>query len=386
MLVDINDFFREASEKVTIPTQNQQVHWLQMQQLLQPTAVPIVTKSYKLYYVVAATIATIICFILVLNKPKQIAKPTYAPTNITTVKTEQPTVTPLPIITTPAATNTVIQPIIATKPPNKIINTTTTNKASSITQATQSVINKQANFYIDLTKAPELFTANANETINLHCKQGTVLHIPANEVIDAQGKAIQGDVNIVVQEYYRYDSAPTVAPQTPSAGMLKYEIYQGTTKVQIQNPDAVTIIMKAVIKGASTLKVMNANDALTPSQIRQMQWVTNDKFVADSRTKVDYIITINKPIDASKFVSYLVFEKDKAILAGDIMGNNLQFNQVPTGETVYFVSFGKMNNHYFNCSKRLVTGNKNITEVNYIEITETAYSLLVQEFANLGKE
>jgi hypothetical protein len=336
-------------------------------------------KPYAMVALVAIIIGSTLYF---LNKDKEntsIAKNETINTTSNTVPLEN---TNAPSNTTPKLKedNATTQPTIngATKTPNVL--TTKNEPLKRPTALANSTINKQANFYIDLTKEPEVFTIDPTKENMVNCKQGSTLTIPANSVIDSDGKNIVDPISITVQEYYRYDGEATT--NNASAAMIKYELYKGEERVAVLPSQAVIIKMS---NGLQNFKVLNNEDVLSDKAIQQMTWVSNEKFYADTRKKIDYKITLDNKFNANTFMSEIAFPKEKVIMAGNIENNSIIFSNVPIGETAYFMSIGKINNKYFSCSKKLVTGNTNITVLDFVEISETLYKKQLDELGKLGQ-
>jgi hypothetical protein len=238
---------------------------------------------------------------------------------------------------------------------------------------------QEAGFYIDLSREPQLFEINANSGATIVAKQGTTINIPANAIVDNNGQLKNGTVTIVVQEYYRYnDDENTI----PSAGMVKYNVYDGDTQYTISNKNQVTVKMK---NDVASIKLVAADDMVPEKQLQQMTWATNEHFFADNRTKIDYKITLDKKYNANTFMSQLVFTDHKIVIPGNIENNSLLFVNVPVGEQVHFVSFGKTNNRYFSCSKKIITGNTRLNDFDFVEVSETRYNQLLEMYSKLAE-
>ncbi len=383
MQVKIDDFFKEQNDLFQIDETKQNLHWDEMKKHLQST-----TKPKKLLWKPVAIIFSLLLllsatyFIVNKNNNKEIAKlNNEAIINVENSETKNNQV----------QKNKIAQIIIEKKPAlqkpaiegkREII---IENKMDlpKLIHTNASIINKEANFYIDLTKEPEITTIDPTKENTITCKQGTIITIPANNIVSQDGNLINEPVTIITQEYYRYDNNGDNNKKA-NAGMVKYELYKSEEKLQVVDEKMIIIKMQSV-SGKNTFKLFSNNDAIPEKKLLEMNWVSTEKFTADKRLKIDYKITLDKKFDASTFMSQIAFVKENVIMAGDIENNSLLFKNVPIGETVYFMSIGKVDNKFFNCSKKLVTGNTKITEVDFIEISEQLYKKQIEDLGKLGK-
>jgi hypothetical protein len=384
--MNIDNFFQEQNEKHTIDTSKQNLHWQQMQVKLGLATPKTKWKPYAMVALIAIAVGTTLYVINSKKDNSVVIKKEESTTNENTLAKESSTTN---VLLTPNEKNTTTVPLISAT--TEVTNTTATPKETikktteptiELKPLTNSTINKQAQFYIDLTKEPQLFTINPTQEITITCKQGTKITIPANIIVDKNGNKATDDISMIVQEYYRYENNSNV--NSVDAGMIKYEFYKGAEKLVANETTTVAITMIPVVKGAN-IKIMNATDAMPETQLMALQWVSAEKFTTDKRQKIDYKITLDKNYDASTFMSQIAFPKEKVVMAGDIVKNSIIFHNVPIGETVYFMSIGKIKDKYFSCSKKLVSGNTNIKEIDFIEISETLYKKQIEDLGKLGQ-
>lgn len=364
MQVDINEFIAQQQATVQVDTSLQQQHWNRMQQLMHK---PNPKVKYTYAFVATAILVSIISIIVL---------------NITTHKANTQAQA-LPLYTAAVITKPLAVPITTQvynkQAPSIQYTIPTVIAPAPRTQAANATITKEANFYIDLTKAPEVYTQDARRNITIQCKQGTVLHIPASTIL-RNNVPVQDTVTIIVQEYYRYTANNT---HKPNAAMLKYSVYYHDTLVNANTTIPATITMASGLTGR--IKLMEHEDVLPENKLLSMQWITSDKYITDKRSKIDYTIALPAQYQAHTFMSQLAFEKDNTIIAGDIVGNTIVFKNIPKGEVVYFMSTGKVKDKYFSCSKKLRTGNTSITQVDFIEISELLYLKQLDDLSKLGK-
>jgi hypothetical protein len=383
MQVNMDDFFKEQNELFQIDDAKQNMHWEQMKQQLLIAPKP--AKSIWKPILIASSLLILLSstyFIINKSSNKEILK-----------SSKKDNV----VINKPEVKNSAIvenkQEQVAMEKQTEEKKVVVDNKKEhtienkkDLTQALTSntnIINKEANFYIDLTKEPEINTIDPTKENTITCKQGTTIKIPANSVINELGTIVTEPITIITQEYYRYDNEKENSKKA-NAGMVKYELYKGEERLQAIDERKIIIKMQSV-NGSNTLKYISNNDAIPEKKLLEMNWVSAEKFTADKRPKIEYKITLDKKFDASTFMSQIAFVKENVIMAGDIENNSLLFKNVPIGETVYFMSIGKVDHKYFNCSKKLVTGNTKITEVDFIEISEQMYKKQIDDLGKLGK-
>lgn len=382
MQVNIDNFFKEQNENLQIDVSKQDLHWQQMQKKLLPNQPKI--KSWKSFAITALLLAIITTTIVLINKDTKqenivqttLPKPTEEKNAKSTSQPLNKTIQQTPLST---PKSNVIKKSLPAPAQHK-----TTDPIVNKENTSSTTIQKEAKFYIDLTKEPEIFTINPTKQNAITCKQGTIITIPANIVTKLDGTKVTEEVSVIVQEYYRYDDEG-VSIDKVNAGMLKYEVYSGNEKLMIQNSKSVDIKLKSVLGIHTALKIISSEDVMPETKLKELNWVSAENFTADKREKIDYRITLDKKYDASRFMSEIAFPKQNVIMAGDIVNNTIIFHNVPIGETVYFMSIGKINDKYFSCSKKLITGNTNITELDFVEISETLYKKQIEELGKLGQ-
>lgn len=363
---NIDDFFTTKNTERQIDTSNQQQHWNQLQ-LPKVKAIP-----YKAFAAVALLVS-IIGYILCYNNTNN--KQTIATTPTTTL---QPNIaaTLIPTTDTTAALATINNNTITTKVPPKAPNLLVQKPILTTTET------NAATFYIDLTKAPEVFTIDPNIENAITCSQGGKLLIPASSIVNDSGQLATTPITLTVQEYYQYSNAAN--PTTITAGMIKYKLYNTTEELYLQPNKTITILMNKQLQTNIAYTLVNDTDALNDKKINELQWVSNEKFVSDNRQKIDYIITMQQPYKAATFMSQIAFEKNKELLPGNIINNSVVFGSIPKGESIYFISMGKVGDKYFYCNKKIITGTTTLKSIDFIEISKEFYTQKIELFNKLS--
>jgi hypothetical protein len=364
----LDEFFKEQNEKFIIETSLQKEHWKQLQ-INQP-------KKRAAFFALLVGI-----YWLVQNNKS--STPLSENVSTTTPKTSNEANTNITELhTTNNNVTSNIEPKTNTTTPTETKKPSLINKELETKIVNPKTINKEAQFYIDLSKEPELFSIDPTINNTITCKQGSVISIPANSIVGKNETAMQENVTVIVQEYYRYEGQDNNGKIQPTAGMIKYELFKEEQKLKIAIGKAVEIKMK---NGLQHFKIVASDDALTQQEIAAYNWVSNEKFYSDTRIKIDYKITLNENFDAKTFMSQIAFPKYNALLPGNIENNSLLFTNVPVGEPIYFISLGKVGKKYFSCSKKLVSGTTNIKAMDFLEISEAAYHQQLEMFGKLGK-
>ncbi len=373
MQVNIDDFFKEQNEVFKAPTQLQQQHWSGMQQLLQPPAVKpaIMPKLIAAFVVIAAIIAGIYYWQQNTKTSKEVA--TTAPVaNIpaepvtTVVKPKDITVviTPTPVL--PAKKESITEKKVTLPTPPSV-------KVKPITKKTIT-----PNFYIQLSKAPQIFTIDPTKDNTLTCKEGTIIKIPAHILVNTNGQPIAAEVSFIVQEYYRYDDLAAAGLEQLSenkkgkiatAGMVKFDAFLGDEKLSIASGKSLQIKMKPELGKNIPATTIVADEGLSEKSINELGWISSEQFITDNREKIDLVIELDQKFNASTFMSQIAFTNIKAIMPGNIEKNKLIFQNVPLGEDIYFISLGKIKEKYFSCVKKFTTSKQPITNIDFVETT-----------------
>ncbi len=361
MLTNIDNFFKLQNEQFLVPNLEQNMHWQQFQQKI--VAKKMLQKKIKITVFAIGIVGFITTMFLIIgnttnkNINEQIAV-TSNPINNKNNNT---------IIETPnqkQLQSEVTKPIIAKTILPKEIKPITENHITPLA----------TNFYIDLSKAPEIFTIDPNNSNEIICKAGTKITIPAHTVIGNTSNT----VTVVVQEYYQYEKTKA------TSAMLKYSFYEDDKLLGSNEQNEVSINLLTDIVNGKALKLLHNSDIMPEATLKKMQWVTNEKFTVINSLKTDFKINLPAAYNAKTFMSQLSFVNHNAIIAGDIINNSIVFRKVPVGEIVYFTSLGNVNDKYFSCSKKLITGNSTTTELDFIEISKELYNKQIDELGQLG--
>ena len=216
---DIENNLRQLENQQLPDLSNMDKHWQQMQQMLSADIKPKAARklSFLNFYgrrlFLAAAIITVVFAALIYR---------YAQTN----STKNPTSS----IAKKSADkkgsqfeqeNSQNTAILNTKQENHPITQQTNNKLSEIaannvldstipevvpTQAEKDEAAKKmiATFYNNIQKPIQEFTINADKGGSITGNEGTVFTIPASAFTDQDGKIISGDVEVMVEEFYKY--------------------------------------------------------------------------------------------------------------------------------------------------------------------------------------
>jgi hypothetical protein len=389
MQVNIDDFFKEQNEAFKAPTQMQQQHWAGMQQLLQP---PVVKPSVMPKLIAAfVTIAAIVAGIYYWPQKEKASQDMAATTTIENKSTE-----PMATVVQPQDTIVVIKPSTSPTPAIKNEQITQKNITIPTTPVEKKPITKKTitpNFYIQLSKAPQVFTIDPSKENTLTCKEGTLIKIPANILVTKNGQLATGEISFIVQEYYRYDDLAAGSLEqlnenkngkTASAGMVKFDAFKNDEKLNIALGKSIQIKMKPELGKNIPSTTVIAEEGLSEKSITELGWISSEQFLTDSREKTDLVIELNKKFNAATFMSQIAFTNIKAIMPGNIENNKLIFQNIPLGEEVYFISLGKIKDKYFSCVKKLTTSKTPITTIDYVETTAEEFKKQLAVLNQLG--
>jgi hypothetical protein len=390
MQVNIDDFFKEQNEAFKAPTQLQQQHWSGMQQLLQP---PVVKPS-----VMPKLIAAVVLVVAIVTGIYYWTQKTKAPQEVatTTPIENKPTAPMVATVMSPKDTTVVIKPTKTPAPAPKKEIATPKNITAPTTPVGAKPITKKTitpNFYIQLSKAPQIFTIDPTKDNTLTCKEGTVIKIPANILVNAKGQLTTGEISFIVQEYYRYDDLAAGSLEQlnenkkgkiATAGMVKFDAFQNDEKLTIAQGKSLQIKMKPELDKNIPTTTVVAEEGLSEKSITELGWISSEQFITDSREKIDLIIELDQKFNASTFMSQIAFTNIKAIMPGNIEKNKLIFQNVPLGENIYFISLGKIKDKYFSCVKKLTTSKQPITNIDYVETTAEQFRKQLAVLNQLG--
>lgn len=108
-----------------------------------------------------------------------------------------------------------------------------------------------------LAKEREVFSISTDEEISLETENGTIIHIPANALVDAMGNPIEGQVDISYRDYHdpvevllsgipmTFDSGGVVN-QFQTAGMFELEAAQNGQPVFLKDGEQIDIELQSM--------------------------------------------------------------------------------------------------------------------------------------------
>ncbi|MBD3863243.1 energy transducer TonB [Olleya marilimosa] len=126
-----------------------------------------------------------------------------------------------------------------------------TKKLEEITE-TKFINDQLSSFYNSVKKQPEIQTINNEKETTITFKEGTVLIIPANCFVDANGKLARGKVNIEVTEYYKLSdmlianlTTKSDDNQLETGGMLFIKALKDNKQLQLKPGSSIEYIFSS---------------------------------------------------------------------------------------------------------------------------------------------
>lgn len=363
----LDDLFREKDKELPADTHRMDAHWEQMQQLMVPSvpakrtgrkiapAVPIIIGS------LIVTLTGALLFFSQRGKNKETAEAVQP-----IAKTEVVNPVPLPGNKTSSAGKTISTGAasVATAPLPKPV--TENIQPAAVKPATPK------NDYIELPQEPQVFHIVAGKDTSVLCKHGTTIKIPANSLADAGGNIVEGEVTMIVQEYYRYEDIiaaglnrnAEMKKKSITAGMVKFDAYRDDQKLVLLPGRSIEIRMRKDlinIKPGQTTKNSEAGETGNMMQdlnIHNLGWISYERFYNDARPVTDIRIQIPKNMDANRLISQLAFISVEGVMPGYIEKNQVVFYNIPVGEKAWFISLGTAGKKFLSCVEQLeVKGN-----------------------------
>lgn len=374
----LDDLFRDKDKELPPDTHRMDAHWDQMQQLLSPSAplkkttrniasaVPIIIGS------LAILLTGTILFFTLRGKNKTEAENSVQPL----AKNEV-------VNTVPVSSNESInskQPEIKATDP---VTATSPKKAAGkdiapapvVTAATAPAHKRE---YIVLPQEPQVFHIIAGKDTSVLCKHGTTIKIPANSLADSDGNTVEGEVTMIVQEYYRYEDIiaaglnrnAEMKKKSITAGMVKFDAYRDEQKLDVKPGRSIEIRMR---KDLINIKPgqLSANNAgaetgdankMQDLNIHNLGWISYERFYNDTRPVTDIRIQIPKNVDVNKLISQLAFISVEGVMPGYIEKNQVVFYNIPIGEKAWFISLGTTGKKFLSCVEQVeVKGNDVVT-------------------------
>lgn len=119
-----------------------------------------------------------------------------------------------------------------------------------------------------------------------------------------------------------------------NVGFRRAKLKKGSNVDTLQNGNLDTCDSRseAFERGLDKLQEKYSVDVST------LGWINCDRFYNDRREKINYYVNLQD--SAINYYTMIVFNKFRSMMAGYITGNNVQFSNVPIGETVKIISIG----------------------------------------------
>lgn len=246
------------------------VHWKQMQTMLQPVSVPVKKRMYSKILMggVISGLFILVGAIYLLQDKKPIEfndnnafkkAPPIIYNNATAAVTDMKTVAKKPAVTKNnfaphnyfkpiaiydaglfAANPVAGENVITANIPNNAINAVAGNDEKDKQLLLQ--------FFTEIEKPAQEFVVDNTKDINLACKEGTRVFIPANSFVNSSNVAVSRDILIAVKEFYSYGdivsnklNTTSNGLQLISGGMLYIEASQDGKELKLAATKKMTI-------------------------------------------------------------------------------------------------------------------------------------------------
>ncbi|MBL7728729.1 MAG: hypothetical protein JNM68_13625, partial [Dinghuibacter sp.] len=231
----LDNLFREKDKELPPGTHRMDAHWEQMQRQLAPAP----PKNSRKWWPWAALVTLLVITggVLLLNRGTGNTTGEPAP-NVPTAQQAAPQ----PENKSVATQNTVApqqpaKPVASTKPATKKQPEANNNATAAATTNTPAPVKKRE--YIELPQEPQVFHIMGDKDTMLTCKHGTTIRIPAHTLADASGQIVNGEITMIVQEYYRYEDIiaaglnrnAEMKKKSITAGMVKFDAYRDEQKL-----------------------------------------------------------------------------------------------------------------------------------------------------------
>lgn len=280
-------------------------------------------------------------------------------------------------------------------------------------------------------KAPQIFKGSANEDIKITGKEGTVILIPKNSLINKNGEAITGEVTIELSEYYKKSDIIMANLHSMSdkslletGGMIYITAKSSGEELSLNSGSRMTIEFAgnkktdmSVFNGEVKNNIINwkkpvqaksgiaykdnggraltreqnnelkANDSVNQPKSKQIDnitmtsnqlgWINCDRFyLIKDRTKLTIEIeTLHKP------VIRIIFKDINSVMAVNYYDiKKIITDDIPIGQKVTLIAFDLVNDIPYYASKEITIG-KDMTEK--LKLVKTTMSAIQQSFQKL---
>lgn len=368
----LDDLFREKDKELPADTHRIDAHWEQMQQLMVPSVPAKRTGRNIVPAAVGFTVlitGAILFFTLRGNNKKndgavqplaqnEVVNTVPAPAKensnakATAAKTAVMPVAATPL-QQPAAKNIAPAPVTAEAPAPR-----------------------PKRDYIELPQEPQVFHIIAGKDTSLLCEHGTIIKIPAHSLADAGGNTVEGEVTMIVQEYYRYEDIiaaglnrnAEMKKKSITAGMVKFDAYRDDQKLDLRPGRSIEIRMRKDLinvkpgQAAKNKEEVETGNMMQDLNIHNLGWISYERFYNDARPVTDIRIQIPKNMDANRLISQLAFISVEGVMPGYIEKDQVVFYNIPVGEKAWFISLGTAGKKFLSCVQQLeVKGNDVVT-------------------------
>ena len=174
-------------------------------------------------------------------------------------------------------------------------------------------------------------------------------------------------MEISLARRHNLKATDTIVTKNPVKGWYDFYVYDGRKPVQ---------------KFDTAFSKNNLNKLANrySVEIRTLGWINCDRFLKDSRPKVDLIVDLKE--SANDYCTFLVFEKVKSMMSGSVSGNKIYFRNVPEGEAVTIMSVGVIDGKTVTAKHRTRLSNTVVSELKFEETTPSDFK---EKAASLDK-
>lgn len=370
----LDDLFREKDKELPPDTHRMDAHWDQMQQMLAPSA-PLKKAGRNIAPAaigLAVLLTGTILFFTLRGKNK-----TEAENNVQPLAKNE-VVNTVPVSGSNESINSkqpeikaTAAPVITSSP--KKVTGKDIAPAPVVTTAHAPVHKRE---YIVLPQEPQVFHIIAGKDTSVLCKHGTTIKIPANSLADSDGNTVEGEVTMIVQEYYRYEDIiaaglnrnAEMKKKSITAGMVKFDAYRDEQKLDVKPGRSIEIRMRKDLINIKPGQLSENNagaetgNMMQDLNIHNLGWISYERFYNDTRPVTDIRIQIPKNVDVNKLISQLAFISVEGVMPGYIEKNQVVFYNIPVGEKAWFISLGTTGKKFLSCVEQVeVKGNDVVT-------------------------
>jgi hypothetical protein len=383
----IDDLFRNSEPQATPDTSRLQQHWKQMEQQLSPPAATVPKgRFYKplAWSILALGLAAGAIWAVNNNRNKNetpailpVAHKPATPANVesTTVKETAP-----------------VKTIVQNAPPAQKPAAPVVAKQTARKPVALPLPRENDQYYIHLPKEPQIFYIDNQQDTLLKCKEGTTIKIGAYSLADKNGNDVTGPVTLVVQEYYKYEDVIAAGlsrrdnrKKTIAAGMVKFDAWLEEEKLLVKPGRSIEIrmhpdLLKESKNDAAVREAEQKNEELN---ISKLGWINYERFYTDKRPRTTLSVQVPKDLDVNRLISQVAFVSVQGVLSGYIENNRILFQNIPVGETAYFISIGQSGGKFLSCVEKFVISENQLLTPHFKETSPEKFRQQLELFSSL---